>query len=144
VAEGVRCIPAGGLARLEPPADRFVVIGAGKTALDACVWLLENGVSPSAMCWSKPREAWWMNRRFQQPLTLLPELYRGAAIQFEAMAQATSVDDLFARLEAEGIFLRVDPTVAPTMFRGAVVSEAELSLLRRIDPVVRRHAENRT
>ena len=53
------------------------------------------------------------------------------------MAQASSVDDLFARLESEGFFLRIDPGVAPTMFRGAVVSEAELALLRRIEDVVR-------
>jgi hypothetical protein len=40
-------------------------------------------------------------------------------------------------LEAAGFFLRVDPTVTPTMFRGAVTSEAEIALLRRIDHVVR-------
>jgi hypothetical protein len=59
------------------------------------------------------------------------------AMQLEAMAVATSVDDLFARLEAEGFFLRIDPAVTPTMFRGAVVSEAEVALLRRIEDVVR-------
>jgi hypothetical protein len=78
-----------------------------------------------------------MNRRFQQPLTLLPELYRGVAIQFEAMAQAASIDDLFARLEREGIFLRLDPRAGPTMFRGAVVSEGEVDVLRRVEGVIR-------
>jgi hypothetical protein len=78
-----------------------------------------------------------MNRRFQQPHTLVPELYRGAAIQLEAMAAASSMADLFARLEAEGVFLRVDPAIEPTMFRGAVVSEPELALLRQIEDVVR-------
>ena len=53
------------------------------------------------------------------------------------MAQASSVDELFARLEAEGIFIRLDPDVVPTMFRGAVVSEAEVQLLRQIEDVVR-------
>src|SRR6202050_5879497 len=86
---------------------------------------------------NKPLEAWWLNRRFQQPHALLPDFYRGMAIQFEAMAQATSVQDLFARLESEEFFLRIDPGVAATMFRGAVISEAELRLLRRIEDVVR-------
>ena len=45
--------------------------------------------------------------------------------------------DLFARLEAEEFFLRIDPGIAPTMFRGALISEAELGLLRRIEDVVR-------
>ena len=137
VADGVRCVPAGEIARIGERPERFVIIGAGKTALDACVGCSSRASRPPAIRWIKPREAWWLNRRFQQPHALLPELYRGAAIQLEAMAQATSVDDLFARLEAEGLFLRVDPGVAPTMFRGAVVSEAELALLRQIEDVVR-------
>ncbi|MGH6623777.1 MAG: hypothetical protein ACREBN_07390, partial [Burkholderiaceae bacterium] len=137
VADGVRCVPAGEIARLRERAERFTVIGAGKTALDACVWLLEQGVAASAIRWIKPREAWWLNRRFHQPHALLPDFYRGIAIQLEAIAQATSVADLVARLEAEGFLMRIDPSVAPTMFRGAVISEAELALLRRIDDVVR-------
>jgi len=137
VEEGVRCIPVGALAGVVETPDRYVIVGAGKTALDAAVWLLERGVPGTAICWIKPREAWWMNRKFQQPHTLVPDLYRGVAIQLEAMAQATSVEDLYARLEAEGFFLRIDQYVAPTMFRGAVISEAEIELLRRIEHVVR-------
>jgi hypothetical protein len=137
IAKGVRCVPVGEIARLEAHFERYVIVGAGKTAIDACVWLLEQGVPASAICWIKPREAWWLNRRFQQPHTLVPELYRGVAIQLEAMAQASSVDDLFERLEAEDVFLRVDPGMRPTMFRGAVVSEAEIALLREIENVVR-------
>ncbi|MDR3453982.1 MAG: hypothetical protein P4L96_14530 [Rhodoferax sp.] len=137
VADGVRCIPAGEIARIRERPERFVVIGAGKTALDTCVWLLEQDVPASSIRWIKPREAWWLNRRFHQPHALLPDLYRSIAIQLEAMAQATSVQDLFARLETEAFFLRIDPGVAPTMLHGAVISEAELGLLRRIENVVR-------
>lgn len=137
VADGVRCVPAGEIARIGERPERFVIIGAGKTAVDACAWLLEQDVPASAIRWIKPREAWWLNRRFQQPHALLPDFYRGMALQLEAMAQATSVQDLFARLEAEEFFLRIDPGVAPTMFRGAVISEAEMGLLRRIEDVVR-------
>jgi len=137
VADGVRCVPAGEIARLQDPPERFVIIGAGKTALDACVWLLEHGVDAAAIQWIRPREAWWTNRRFYQPHDQLPHFYRGMAIQFEAAAQAASMQDLFARVEAEGLFLRIDEGTAATMFRGALISEAELALLRRIDDVVR-------
>lgn len=137
VAEGVRCIPAGEIARLAERPERFAVIGAGKTALDTCVWLLERGVPPSAIRWIKPREAWWLNRRFQQPHALLPEMYRGFALQLEAMAQARSIPELFARLESEGFFLRIDRQAPPTMLRGAVIAEPELALLRKIEDVVR-------
>jgi hypothetical protein len=137
VADGVRCVPAGAIARLRERPERYVIVGAGKTALDTCAWLLEQGVPAAAIQWIKPREAWWMNRHFQQPHTLVPELYRGAAIQLEAIARASSVNEIFARLEAEKILLRIDPRVEPTMFRGAVISEAEAVLLRRIEDVVR-------
>lgn len=136
IEEGMRCIPAGEIVRLDRH-ERFVIIGGGKTALDACMWLLERGVPADSICWIRPRDAWWMNRKFQQPHELLPDLYRGAAIQIEAMAKATSIDDLFARLESERVLLRIDPTVAPTMFRGALAAERELDLLRTIRDVVR-------
>src|SRR5690606_19834957 len=64
VDSGVRCVPAGGIASLEERPERFVIIGAGKTALDACVWLLERGVPAAAIRWIKPREGWWLNRKF--------------------------------------------------------------------------------
>ena len=137
VVDGARCVPAGAIARLDQRPDDFVVIGAGKTALDTCVWLLEQGVAPASIRWIKPREGWWLNRRFHQPHTLLPDFYRGAAIQLEAMVQATSIDDLCHRLEAQGFFLRVDTGVEPTMCHGAIVSESEMALLRRIGNVVR-------
>jgi len=138
VAEGVRCVDAGEVARVADPPERVVIIGTGKTALDTCVWLLTQGVPASAIQWVRPREAWWLNRRFHQPGEGLPDFFAGVGLQLKALAQATSVDDVFARLEADGFFLRVDPTVAPTMCRGAIVSEAELALLRQIGDVVRR------
>lgn len=137
VGDGVRCVPAGALTRLVEPPERYVVIGAGKTALDTCVWLLEGGVPPEAITWIKSREAWWLNRRFQQPFELLPDQVVANAEMLGAMAAATSVRELFARLERLGIMLRVDESVAPTMFHGAIVGEAEVALLRTIEDVVR-------
>ena len=137
VAEGVHCITVGELPRLADRPDRFVVIGAGKTSLDACVWLLTQGVPAARIRWIKPREGWWLNRRYHQPHGFLPDFYTGAAMQMQAIAQASSVDDVFARLEADGFFLRVDTSVTPTMSHGAIVSEAELALLRQIEDVVR-------
>jgi hypothetical protein len=137
VADSVRCVTPGELTRLETPGERFVILGGGKTALDACVWLLERGVPPDAIRWVRPRDAWWVNRKYQQPRALLPDLYSGVALQLEAMAGAASIDELFARLEDAGFFLRIDPDVTPTMFRGALVGEHELGLLRQVRDVVR-------
>ncbi|MGE5181167.1 MAG: NAD(P)-binding protein [Acidobacteriota bacterium] len=137
VASGMCCVTPGELARLDRRGGRFVVIGGGKTALDTCVWLLEQHVPPAAIRWIRPRDAWWVNRKFQQPHRLWPDFYRGVALQIEACALASSPADLCARLESHGVFARLDPATAPTMFRGAIVSDGELRLLRQIEDVVR-------
>jgi hypothetical protein len=137
VAPGMRCVPVGALADLRETPAGYVIIGGGKTALDACSWLLDNGVAPSDIRWIKPREAWFLNRRFTQGGELVGTLFEGLVLQLEAAAQATSADDLFARLEASEQLLRVDAQVAPTMFRGPTLSTREVEQLRRIEDVVR-------
>ena len=42
--------------------------------------------------------------------------------QNRAIKQATSIADLYLRLEAAGCLLRIDRTVEPTMYRCAIVS----------------------
>ncbi len=137
IASEARCVPVNELSRLAEHADGYVIIGAGKTAMDACMWLLETGVSPEAIHWIKPRESWLMNRVFAQSGELVGNLFEGISLQLEAAAQATSVDDLFERLNASEQLLRVDESVAPTMFKAATMSTHELEQLRRIRDVVR-------
>jgi hypothetical protein len=137
VAPGVRCVPINALSRIEAPSARYVVLGAGKTAMDACLYLLAQGVAPARLRWVKPREAWLHDRRYSQPLEQLALMYEGVAAQAEAAAAAVSVPDLFQRLEAAGQLLRVDPRVEPTMYRCATVNKVELQELRRIEDVVR-------
>jgi hypothetical protein len=137
VEEGVRCAPVGELSRLAGRADGYVIIGAGKTAVDACLWLLELGVAPGDIRWVKPREAWLLNRAFVQGGELVGTLLEGLSLQLEAAALAASLGDLFERLNAAGQLLRIDESVTPTMFRAATVSAGELEQLRRITDVVR-------
>jgi hypothetical protein len=115
-----------------------VVVGAGKTAIDTCLWLLENDVPPEAIRWIKPREAWLLNRHYFQPGELVGDFLEGVALQMEAAAGAASTDDLFDRLEDAGQLRRVDPNVRPTMHKGATISDWEIDLLRGIGEVDRR------
>lgn len=62
---------------------------------------------------------------------------RSVIDQFDAIAEASSVNDLFLRLEQRGIMTRIDPSVEPTSYRCAIVSQAELVAMRRIEDVVR-------
>ncbi len=106
VGEGARVIPVNDLARLEDAPSQYVVVGSGKTATDACIWLLSRGVDPDAICWVRPREPWMMNRAVVQPD---PAIFLGmVADTMQAAQQARSLDDLFLRLEDAGIMLRID------------------------------------
>lgn len=134
---GVRCVPVNELARQEEPPDGYTVVGAGKSGADAILHLLQNGVPPAFIRWIKPREAWYLNRRFTQGGELLPTLFDGLASQAEACAEAGSQAELFDRLEGTEQLLRVDGTRAPTMFRGPTASTAEIEQLRRVDGVTR-------
>lgn len=135
--EGVQVVPVARLEDVAEPPGRYVIVGAGKTAMDACVWLLGRGVDPERIRWVKPREAWLLNRRFAQPGALVGTMFEGIARQVEAAARATSAEDLLARLEAAEQLRRVDRSVAPTMYRGATIADWELDALRRIRDVVR-------
>lgn len=110
---------------------------AGKTAIDACLWLLANGVDPDRIRWIRPRDAWLLDRMAFQPLELVTNLIEGFSLATEASAVAESAEDLMARLEASGQFLRIDLTITPTMFRSASVSRSDLDALRTIENVVR-------
>ena len=117
----------------------FAIIGGGRqdrARRRVCGFSERGRLGQGDSLGQAARHARWMNRRFLQPHTLLPDLLQGTAMQLEAMAQAGSIDELFDRLESEGVFLRIDPKVSPTMFRGAIMSESELHLLRRIEDVV--------
>lgn len=123
---------------LDAPAERYVVIGAGKTGIDACLWLLEQQVPSECIVWIMPRDSWMLDREQIQPTArFFDETIGGFAIESEAIAQAESIPDLFRRLEQAGRLLRIDPNVEPTMYRCATVTRRELEELRRLENIVR-------
>lgn len=135
VADGVPVLPVGDLVRLGAAPSRYVIVGAGKTATDACIWLLDNGVDPGAICWVRPRDPWMLNRAVIQPN---PAVFIGmAADVVESASRASSPDDLFLRMEDAGVVLRIDRSVTPTMAKTPTLAQWELDLLRTIDDVVR-------
>lgn len=136
VAKDARVVPVNDLARLQNAPSQYVVAGSGKTATDACVWLLACGVDPDAICWVRPRDPWMLNRAVVQPD---PAIFLGMAADImQAAEQATSLDDLFLRLEDAGIMLRIDRKVTPTMAKTPTLAAWELEQLRMIQNVVRR------
>ena len=135
VEEGARVVPVNDLVHLDEAPRQYVVVGSGKTATDACVWLLTRGVAPDAICWVRPREPWMLNRTYivPDPAIYLPML----AALLEAASTADSLDQLFLRLEDAGTMLRIDRSVTPTMAKAPTLGLWELDLLRSIEDVVR-------
>ena len=139
VASEARCVPANHLSRVSGEFQRYVVVGAGKTGMDACLWLLKNEADPNSITWIMPRDPWMLDRASIQPgAALFDNSGLGFfARQIEAIVEADSIDDLFERLNASGQLLRLEDDIKPTMYRCATVTQLELEQLRRIENIVR-------
>ena len=137
VASGVRLVPINELPAAARADCSYAVLGSGKTAVDACMWLLENDVQPDRIRWIRPREAWFHDRSHFQPLEQVGAIMEGLSLDAEAGAHAADVEDLFERLEASGRLVRIDPAWPARMYRGTMLSAGELAAVRQIDDVVR-------
>ena len=135
VSDGVRVLPVNDLARLDDAPSQYVVVGSGKTATDAIVWLLARGTDPGAICWVRPRDPWMLDRARVQPD---PAVFFGlAADLMQSVAASSSLDDAFLRLEDAGVMLRIDRSVTPTMAKAPTLARWELDQLRTVEDVVR-------
>ena len=138
VDDRVRFIPPNALPKIATPVEGYTIIGGGKTGIDTCLWLLEQGINPADIAWIMPRDAWLIDRQNTQPTDeFFLDVMGAQAAQMEAIAQSTSIDDMFLRLEQAGVFMRIDTDVMPQMFHGSTVSRLELAELRKIKNIVR-------
>ncbi len=88
------------LVELGGAPSQYVIAGSGKTATDACVWLLDNGVDPDAICWVRPRDPWMLNRAVVQPDPVVFSAWRPTS--WRQRPRPTSPDHLFLLLEDAG------------------------------------------
>ncbi len=137
VAADARLVPINDLPAAAKSDCSYAVLGSGKTAADACSWLLENDVEPDRIRWIRPRDAWFYDRRHLQPLEQVGAIMEGLSLDVEAAAQAASFEELFERLEAVGRLVRIDPAWPARMYRGTMLSAREIEALRQIENVVR-------
>lgn len=142
ISDNVRLVPPNALPQLwmdrEHAPKHFVIVGAGKTAMDVVVWLLGAGANPDSISWVMPRDSWLLNRLRTQPaVEFFNETIGGQASQMEVFANAGSIDEIFARLEIADVMLRIYPNVMPSMFHYATISKGEIAQLQRITNVIR-------
>ena len=134
-SEGVRVLAVNELVELDEAPSQYVIVGSGKTATDAVIWLLERGVDPDAICWVRSRDPWMLNRAMVQPN---PAIFIGMAADIlEIATKAASPDDMFLGMEEAEVMLRIDRSVTPTMAKTPTLATWELEQLRTIEHVVR-------
>lgn len=138
IDEGLTRVPLNALPSINEIPSAYVIVGGGKTGIDACLWLLEKGVNPDMIKWIMPRDGWLIPRENTQPAAEFFKSTIGAqARQMECIAKAGSIDNLFDRLEAANCLVRIDDSVKPEMYHGATISELEMEQLRRIKNIIR-------
>ncbi len=139
INENVNFIAINDLPNIQESPDQYVIIGGGKTGIDACLWLLSNKVPSDRITWVVSRDAWLLDRQKTQPTEeFFEDTIGNQANQFECVAQSSSIDDLFERLESKGVLVRIDKSIQPKMFHGATISMEELKHMRSIHHVIRR------
>ena len=131
----------------------FVVVGGGKTGMDAVSHLLTaKNVLPENLLWVVPNEAWITAR--EDIGNCIDLLYTSAKLHDDANGDignhkdekketetttATGIGkDFFQRgfieWEKQGHIYRLDPSVVPTKFKDATLSLDEVNLLKKAVP----------
>ena len=132
VEEGVNQIPVNGLANIQA-WKTYVIIGSGKTGLDAICYLLDMNVNPDKIVWIVTNEMWCLNRKVYN----MENLWSGMEWQFRSILESDDIIDAFLKFEEQGIMLRIDQNHWPTKLRAATINEEQLKQLRRVKNVIR-------
>ena len=133
VADGVNLVPINGLADIKEPWQRYVVIGAGKTGLDALLFLLDQKVDPDKIFWIVSNDCWYFNRDFAE----IDNIYESVSGQFDGVLKSESLEELYENYEKAGLFMRIDKSVNPTKMRAATVSPEEIEKIYLVKNIVR-------
>mmetsp|Transcript_20807 Transcript_20807/g.49407 ORF Transcript_20807/g.49407 Transcript_20807/m.49407 type:complete len:538 (+) Transcript_20807:95-1708(+) len=109
---------------------QYVVLGAGKTAMDTVVYLQRVArIKPDNISWVIPNDVWMLNRDGGGNPWVWPKAL---------LERNLDVDQAALELEKKGVFYRLDPNVMPSKFRFPVVDAGELKLMRNVKNIVRR------
>jgi len=138
IAPDATLIPINALPARAADHDHYTIIGAGKTGMDAAIWLLAKGVEPDHITWVRPSDYWLFNReRILNHPALFTTTLGSFLGELEVLGSVSTVDEYCAEMEARGVWHRIDPNVTPTKFHAAVCSPREVALLAGIQDVVR-------
>lgn len=139
VLGGARAVAVNALPKVISEHRNFIIVGSGKTGMDAVLFLLTHRIAPERITWVMPSDAWMFSRfdvnpgrKFSDPVT------QYAIGLLQAALEATDYEDYFRRLVARNLVLQLDPSVKPKRWRCATFTPLELEQLRRVRNVVRK------
>lgn len=149
VDPAVRCLQLGLLPEAAAngwirEAPRICIFGAGKTGIDAVLWLLDRGIPPDRLSWVMPRDQYFYPREALNPLVpaFQPLIGRVESETRKAIRECGTPREFLDRLLACGGIVQLDPddTCAPepTMFHGCSVTTSEISAMRSVKDIIRK------
>ena len=120
-------------------APHYCIIGAGKTAMDVALYLLQSGIKADRLSWVKPRDAWLIAREALQfrPARINRVLQRRRAA-YAGLEHAITAKEVCEHLESTGFLTRIYANHTPTMFHEAIASVPEIKALQQIQHVIRK------
>jgi hypothetical protein len=109
---------------------QYVVLGAGKTAMDTVVFLQKRlRIPPEKISWIISNDVWMLLRNGGGG----PWSWGKALLENDLNVEKAALS-----LEKEGVVTRLDATILPTKFRFPLVSSEEVNYMRKIKNVIRR------
>ena len=133
VSNNVNLVPPNHLFSLRTSYERYNIIGAGKTALDAICFLVDSGVPKEKIYWFVSQDSWFWNREIVQP----PLVGKAFLALLNAVNNNKLADEAFLDLEKIGNVFRLDKNIRPTKWKCATISKKELETVRKIQNVIR-------
>lgn len=138
VSDGATLIPINGLSSISTPWPHYLVIGGGKTGIDAVLFLLDHGLNPDKISWVVPNDAWfWERDGFRLDEGNVSEAISKMIDPIIDENNKTCTEILLA-LEETGVLMRLDKTILPTRYRAATVNKAEVKKLQRVKNIIRK------
>ena len=134
VSKNVNLVPPNHLFSLSASYDRYNIIGAGKTAVDAICFMVDSGVPKEKIYWFVSQDSWFWNREIVQP----PLVGKAFLALLNAVNNNKSADEAFLDLEKIGHVFRLDEEIRPTKWKCATISKKELETVRKIQNVIRK------
>jgi len=114
--------------------QKYVILGAGKTGIDAILYLLNDcNVDKSQLTWIISRDVWFFMRDIMFDES---KGYRSLTDLLPPFLQENSVKDAYLNFEKNGIMGRLQPDGdVPEVFKVPFIDRDELELLRTINAI---------